>query len=789
MLKDKKELFFKSFFAFIVICIVVSILVMALNSKEDFSFKMGRYESFDTDWYCENTNQFFDCPNKIQGINAGEELIITKSLPDSMAGINCLEFRTFQGACKVYVDDELREEYDDIAYRRFSQFPPSVTILVDLSMADAGKTVKIVYICENKNYIGTAGSVVVGEKDAIVRKMLYKYAPTLIVAVLLVLFGIICVVVFWLLYRQAQKNTYIVYLGIFLAMIGLWMFASSRMRQLFFGDITTLQYLELWLIHILPIPMIFFCDLRCNGRYHKVSNIVLAVCYLDFIVTNILHFTGIVDKAYSLTSGHILCAITALYFIVCNVLDYRLGYKKEATQIVVSFSFLIAFSIVDVVKLYLDRQWTIGVFIAVGVLCFSVVILAFSVQDYIAYSEERMSIVAESEAKEQFFASMSHDIRTPINAIIGMNEMIQRDSKDDSALEYSRDIQRASETLMSIVNNILDFSKMRDVKYEIVNGEYLFAPMIADVIKMTTPLAEKKELEFAVTIDENIPSGVVGDENALKRVLTNLLSNAIKYTKEGKVELIATVIGASTDIVNGVCIHFEITDTGMGIKKEDIPHIFDVFSRMDGHKNKHIQGTGLGLAITKSLVTNMGSEIKVSSVYGEGSVFSFDLNMPVYNSEPIGHFSLESAKIMDAENSEDEESGKSELFFDDTKTILIVDDTYINLKVMTKLLQINGVKVVTAGSGDECINLALANRYDMILLDDMMPEKDGRETLTELKNSHSETITDVPIIALTANAGPGVKDMYLSLGFTDYMSKPVKPDVINQMLWTYLGEK
>jgi len=788
MIIDKHSVFLKTFFAIIIVYIAVSIAIMTHNSSEDFSFKVGRYEDFNGDWYCENTGEKFNCPYEISGIEAGEILTITKKLPIDMETINCLVFRTYQGACRVYIDGELRQEYDDAPYRIVSKFPPSATILVDLTEDDAGKTVEIEYNCLNKNYIGNVSSVVIGQKDAIIRTVLKKHAPVLLIAVLLVIFGLICVVVFYFLYRESKKNKFIVYLGLFLTMVGLWIITSSRVRQLFFGDITTLQYLELWLVHIIPIPFIFFTDLRCGGRYRRFSIIMLSICYADFVISNILHFTGIYDKAYLLELGHICCALTVVYFIICNIRDYRSGYKKESIQIVLAVSVLVAFSFIDIVKLYMDRQWTIGVFIAVGVLVFSIIILGFSVQDYIIESRIQMAMIAEGEAKEQFFATMSHDIRTPINAIIGMNEIIQRESKENSTLEYSRDIQRASETLMSIVNNILDFSKIRDGKYEIVRSDFLVLPMLADVIKMTSTLAENKGLEFVISVDENMPSEVNGDENALKRILTNLTSNAIKYTQKGKVEFITKVIKSQTDSDNSCCIRFAIKDSGIGIKKEDIPHIFDVFSRMDGEKNKNVQGTGLGLAITSALANSMESEIIVSSVYGEGSEFYLDVKFPVINAKTVGKFSIEAAKKADEDSkTKEEKSDDKGTFFDENKTILIVDDTKMNLKVMQKLLQLNGVKVVTAGSGDECIKYAMERHFDMILLDDMMPVKDGRETLLELKNLKSSAIEGVPVIALTANAGPGARDMYLSLGFTDYMSKPVTMDSLNKLLWNYLG--
>lgn len=788
MKTNKKTLFFKSFFILIIVYIIISIFLTMNSISEDFSFKMGTYEEFNKDWYCENTGEYFDCPNVFEEIAQGEELVISKRIPQDLEKINCLEFRTFQGSCKVYIDGELRQEYGNEPYRVFSQFPPSAEILVDLLKSDAGKTIEIRFLCKNKNYIGTTSSVHIGEKDAVLRQMMRKHFPLIVAAIILAIFGIVCILTYYLVYRESKKNKYIVYLGMFLTIMGLWIFSSSRIRQLFIGNITAIQYLELWMVHIIPIPIIFFCDLRCGGRYRKFSNIMLLICYADFVISNILHFTGICDKAYQLPVAHSCCFIVALYFIICNIMDFRRGYKKESTQICIAFLVMVAFSFLDVFMLYVDRQWAIGFYISVGVLCFSFIVLLFSIQDYILESRLRTSIIAESEAKEHFFATMSHDIRTPINAIIGMNEMIQRESKEDSTQEYSRDIERASETLMSIVNNILDFSKIRDGKYEIVNGEFLFAPMIADVIKMTSSLAEKKKLKFITTVDSSIPLGLIGDENAIKRILTNLLSNAIKYTKEGSVEFVAKTLSSKNISPNNCCIRFEIRDTGIGIKKEDIPHIFDVFSRMDGEKNKNVQGTGLGLAITNALASSMGSEIKVSSVYGEGSVFSFDMEFEIYKSDAIGEFSLEAAKKADVDN-EHKKGPASEkgIFCDSSKRLLVVDDTSMNLIIMKRLLEINKVQVITAESGDECIDYVQKESFDMILLDDLMPGKDGRETFAELKEKYPEAIKGIPVIALTANAGPGVRETYINLGFNDYMSKPVKTDSLNEMLWKYFG--
>lgn len=787
MIKDKKGFFFKTFFAFIAIYIVVSMIIMSINSDEDFSFQLGKNEDYNSDWFCENTGVTFSCPNTFSGIKEGEDLVISKKLPENMDGINCLLFKVNQGAVRLYIDGELRKEYDDAEYRLVSKFPPSATLLAELNSKDAGKTAKIVYNCFNKNYLGSVSTFIIGDKDAIVRSIIIQYFPMLLIALFLILFGALCVVLYFLLYRESPKNKFIVYLGIFLAIIGLWLITSSRARQLFFGDITTLQYLELWLVHILPIPFVFFCDIRCGGRYRKFSNVMLIICYTDFVVSTLLHFTGIVDKAYTFEIGHVCTVLVAVYFVICNILDYRKGYKKESAQILVSFLILSAFSAFDVGMLYVDRQWMVGVFLCIGIIIFSLIILTFAIKDHIAESRIRMAILAESEAKEQFFATMSHDIRTPINAIIGMNEIIQRESKEESTLDCSRDIQRASDTLMSIVNDILDFSKIKAGKNEIINTNFSFMPMIADVIKMTKSLADNKGLRFETDIDENIPSGIIGDENAIKRILTNLTSNAIKYTKDGSVGFAVRLLPVDEDTSDSCTIRFEVKDTGMGIKKEDIPYIFDAFSRMDKDKNKRVQGTGLGLSITSALAESMGSKINVQSVYGEGSVFSFDVRFKVTNAAHIGKFSLENARIADTEEKNNEESVGNGIFFDDTKTILVVDDTPINLKVISKLLEINGVKVVMADSGDKCIEYIMGRSFDMILLDDMMPDKDGKETLKELKTLHKEAVENVPVIALTANAGPGAKDTYISLGFTDYMSKPVTADELNKMLWKFFG--
>ena len=382
--------------------------------------------------------------------------------------------------------------------------------------------------------------------------------------------------------------------------------------------------------------------------------------------------------------------------------------------------------------------------------------------------------VAASEAKSSFLSNMSHEIRTPINAVLGMNEMILRESDDETILSYSENIKAAGNTLLGLVNDILDFSKIEAGKIEIIPVDYELSDVIHDLTNLITIRTDAKGLELKLDIDSSMPKTLNGDEIRIKQVITNILTNAAKYTEKGSVTFKLSC--KKTDRENNrVIIRASVTDTGMGIKPEDMEKLFTKFERIEEKRNRRIEGTGLGMSITQSLLEMMGSKLEVESVYGQGSTFSFDLEQKVVVWDQIGDYE-QSYK----DRQKTRERYKEKLHAPGVN-VLVVDDNKVNLMVFRLLVKNTQIQTDTAESGDECLKKAAEKTYDVIFLDHMMPGKDGTETLHELRQTNGPN-RDTPVICLTADAISGAREQYISVGFTDYLTKPIYPELLEEML-------
>ncbi len=391
--------------------------------------------------------------------------------------------------------------------------------------------------------------------------------------------------------------------------------------------------------------------------------------------------------------------------------------------------------------------------------------------------QEKLMALKASQTKSEFLSNMSHEIRTPINAILGMDEMILRESKEPNTIEYAENLRHAGVSLLGIVNDILDFSKIEAGKMEIIPVEYHLSSLLNDLVNMIQTRAKKKNLEFKIKADEKIPSVLFGDEIRIKQIITNILTNAVKYTEKGGITLTVDYKEKGSE---SIILMVKVQDTGIGIKEEDIEKLFNAFERIEEERNRTIEGTGLGMNITQQLLHLMKSSLEVESVYGEGSTFSFELEQKVMNREPIGNFEETFKKSLQKHRE------YHELFTAPDAHILVVDDTVMNLTVMKGLLKQTKIKIDTAESGEECIEMTTKNKYDIIFLDHRMPGMDGIETLHEIKNMPVNQNADTPMISLTANAISGAREQYIKAGFEDYLTKPIDSAELEKMIIKYL---
>lgn len=382
-------------------------------------------------------------------------------------------------------------------------------------------------------------------------------------------------------------------------------------------------------------------------------------------------------------------------------------------------------------------------------------------------TQAREEAMEANRAKSTFLANMSHEIRTPINVMLGMNEMILRESESREVVQYAKSVEKAGNYLLSLINNILDITRIESKKLDIIEEKFSLRQLVQEVCLIGAKQAEAKNLEFVVDVEETLPKYLEGDALHIKQVILNLINNAVKYTKKGKVFL-------------EVCqeekqISFSVKDTGIGIKKEDMEALFDMFMRADIKRHRNIEGSGLGLTIAKELCEQMGGHIQAESIYGKGSNFTVYFPLKDAGTEKIGQW-----KVVEGEPVQE----KRKKFFASEAQILLVDDSEQNIQVITSLLRRTGVQLDTAASGFECIEKVRNKKYHLIFLDYMMPEMDGIETFHRLKKEVNGQ--SVPVVALTADVSTGIHQHFLSEGFSDYLSKPVMWEKLEELLLQWL---
>ena len=518
-------------------------------------------------------------------------------------------------------------------------------------------------------------------------------------------------------------------------------------------------------LSILAAILVFAAIVYVTLRTHRIQQgavVISAIALFLVLPFNFLTAGGIYGGApiwfvlgFVLTTltvegkpKYVLLAGGYLIFLGCYYVAYH--YPARIVQHTLEVAYLDSFVTL-----------TIVVLVTCGMLLFQKA--AYRAENEMTRRQKK-EIEDLNRAQNRFFSSMSHEIRTPINTIIGLNEMILREDISDEVAEDARNIQNASKMLLTLINDILDMSKIESGKMEIVSAAYDVGASLSDIVNMIWVRAKEKGLSFHIDVAENIPAQLYGDEVRIKQILINLLNNAVKYTPEGSVTLSIQCGRREGDLAY---IVYSVTDTGMGIKKESIPHLFDAFQRVDEGQNHYIEGTGLGLSIVKQLVQLMGGEITVNSVFRKGSSFSVTLPQRVEGQQQLGERDFEKKRVMNARE-------RHRAAFEAPKAhVLIVDDNRMNLMVAEKLLQETKIQIEKAGSGAEALRFTMQHRYDVILMDRLMPEMDGIQCLHMIRSQTGGLNQDTPVIVLTANAGGENQAIYRQEGFDGYLLKPV----------------
>lgn len=516
-----------------------------------------------------------------------------------------------------------------------------------------------------------------------------------------------------------------------------------------FGHIRFCAAISALLLNIFVFPLLFFTSGDINGGLNSLF--VLGLLYVFILLKGALFIIVYVLSVASFT----LCYLAAYY----NNTHIKEIYIKENIYINTFVCFMLVSTALGMLikfqRLIYNKEQELG-------------------------RQQQIKLEEANKTKSRFLANMSHEIRTPINTIIGLNEMNLRDNINDEVAENCVNIQRASKMLLSLINDILDLSKIESGKMEIVNRQYETGALLSELVNINWVRAYDKKLEFKLDVSPDIPSMLYGDDIRIKQILTNMLTNAIKYTHKGSVTLQAKC--QQTD-ARHIKLVISVSDTGIGIRKEDIKYLFMSFKRVDEKKNGAIEGTGLGLAISHQLAVLMNGEIQVDSVYQRGTTFTLVLGQEIVNSSPIGPIK----DIMKGSFHGRKEYKQS--FEAPEARVLIVDDNEMNLMVAVKLLRATKVQVETASSGQECLDKTRQKFYHAIFMDHMMPKLDGLETLKKLRMQENGLCKETPVIAMTANAFTDAEAFYNANGFEGYLVKPVNGPLFEAMLLKFLPEE
>lgn len=702
---------------------------------------------------------------------------VTSTLPSDIKDNEYLFFITRKDIA-VYINDELRMDF--VEARDVNTPGGSIKkfyMMVPLYDSDAGAEVRF------ERPAGLYERQVVPETFISTRlggysHLMKRYGASFVLSTIVLIFSIVVFIVSIVLRICYKMKINMMYGALGIIVIACWIMTDSYMFPLVYGVYHVNGVVNYMFCLTLPFALCIYLNSIQQGRYKKGMSILMLASALNAIVWPTLHFTGIYQFYNMRNVVNILFSSLAVFAISILIVDAIKGNIRSYKYTFIGFLCFLMCCICQL-TLLLFTTLTESLFMVIGLGFLLIFIVIQQVYDLRQINIDKQQAIDLSEAKTKFLASMSHEIRTPINAILGMNEMILRENKDEVVDEYSRNIKTSGKMLLMLVNDVLDFSKIEAGKMEIHNSRFLMSDMLYDVISIVKERADEKSLELNTVLDGDIPNEVISDEFRIRQILINLINNAVKYTDKGTVTL---KLGGSYLDEGQYELRINVIDTGKGIREEERKNLFEAFSRADIKANANIEGTGLGLAIVKSIVDSMQGDVGVESEYGVGSDFWVKL--------PVSYLSKETLKDDFMENRSSAQTIQDTCDFTapDAK-ILAVDDNRSNLTIVKLFLKRTGIVPDLCTSGNKAIEMCREKKYDLILLDHMMPQPDGIETLHIIRKDEKSLNNDTKVVVLTANAVAGSRQLYIDEGFDDYLTKPLDSSMLEQMVKSMLPKE